>query len=199
MSQYFENDSKLKSEIQERDVFVLEKKFLFYTDHGVFSKKGVDYGSRLLLESLLKEDIKAPFLDVGCGVGILGIVLNKVYGVDGDLIDVNRRAIHLTKRNIKANNCVNLDVFESNCYSNITKKYHLIITNPPIRAGKKIVYTILEEAKEHLFPDGVLYFVVRKEQGAKSILSDMIKKYDVTIIERKKGFFIVKCKNRLTC
>ncbi len=199
MSQYFENDSKLKSKIKKTKTKVLNREFTFYTDNGVFAKKGLDFGSRLLLEEVREEDIKTPFLDVGCGVGVLGIILNNVYGVSGDLVDVNHRALHLATRNSKENECVGLSIFESNCYQNIKRKYNLILTNPPIRAGKKVVYEILEGAKDYLEQEGSLYFVVRKEQGAKTIISDMEKRYDVTILARKKGFFIVKCKNRLTC
>ena len=84
-------------------------------------------------------------------------------------------------------------MIESNCYENIVRKYSTIITNPPIRAGKKIVYEILEKAKEHLEPGGSLIFVIRKEQGAKSIISDMENLYNLSILEKKKGFFIIKC------
>ena len=194
MSQYFENDSNLKSEIQKTKAEVLGKAFILFTDNGIFAKKGLDFGSKLLLESLEKEDLKSPFLDVGCGSGILGIAVNKIYQLTGDLLDVNLRALHLAKRNCKENDCQGLEIFESNCYQNVSRKYPLILTNPPIRAGKKVVYEILTKAKEYLELDGTLYFVIRKEQGAKSVISDMKKIYNVTIIERKKGFFIVKCK-----
>lgn len=194
MGQYFENDSNLRSQLQKTTATVFGKEFVFYTDNGVFAKKGLDFGSRLLLESLENEDIKSPFLDVGCGVGVFGIVLSQIFGATGDMVDVNLRALHLAKRNCKENACDGIEVYESNCYQNVDKKYQTIITNPPIRAGKKIVYEILEKARNHLESDGILYFVVRKEQGAKSIISDMEKLYDVSILARKKGFFIVKCK-----
>ena len=83
--------------------------------------------------------------------------------------------------------------FYDNIKKNINSKYSTIITNPPIRAGKKVVYEILEGAKDYLLPGGRLFFVVRKEQGAKSIISDMQKIYNVEVLERKKGFFIIKC------
>ncbi len=195
MSQYFENDSSLKSNIQKTTTEVFHQEFTFFTDSGVFAKKGLDFGSRLLIENIQKEDIKSPFLDVGCGVGVLGIILNKIYQATGDMIDINLRALHLAKRNVKENACDGLTIFESDCYQQITGKYPLIMTNPPIRAGKRKVYEILEQAKEHLTPDGTLYFVIRKEQGAKTMISDMEKIYHTSIIIRKKGFFIVKCKN----
>ena len=193
MSQYFNNDNSIQSNIVKTYANILGESFTFYTDNGVFSKTGVDFGSRLLLESIPLDSLGSSLLDVGCGYGVFGIVLNKKLGIKCTMCDVNRRALHLAKRNIEENKCNNCEVIESNCYENISGKYSTIITNPPIRAGKKIVYEILEKAKEHLEPGGSLIFVVRKEQGAKSIISDMEKLYNVEVLERKKGFFIIKC------
>lgn len=193
MGQYFTNDKSIPSNIVKTSAHVLDHEFIFYTDNGVFSKDGLDFGSRLLLENIPLHELGSSFLDVGCGYGVFGIVLNKILGINVTMCDVNRRALHLTERNIKANGCSNCEVIESNCYNNICKKYSTIITNPPIRAGKKTVYEILEGAKDYLLPGGALFFVVRKEQGAKSIISDMEKIYNVEVLERKKGFFIIKC------
>ena len=193
MSQYFNNDNSIQSNVVKTYANILGESFTFYTDNGVFSKTGVDFGSRLLLESIPLDSLGSSLLDVGCGYGVFGIVLNKKLGIKCTMCDVNRRALHLAKRNIEENKCNNCEVIESNCYENIVGKYSTIITNPPIRAGKKIVYEILEKAKEHLEPGGSLIFVVRKEQGAKSIISDMQKLYNLTILEKKKGFFIIKC------
>lgn len=192
MGQYFSNE-KLPSQVRKTESQVLGERFIFFTDNGVFSKDGLDFGSRLLLESIPLEEIGANVLDVGCGVGVLGIVLNKLLGTTVDMIDVNLRAIHLAERNIKENRCSNIRVFESNCYENVTKKYSCIITNPPIRAGKKIVYEIVMNAINYLEENGVLFLVIRKEQGAKSLISDLEKIYNVEVLERKKGFFIIRC------
>ncbi|MBP3841260.1 MAG: class I SAM-dependent methyltransferase [Bacilli bacterium] len=193
MSQYFVNDENLVSNTVKRYANILDTNFIFLTDNGVFSKSGVDFGSRLLLESLPLSDLGNSVLDVGCGYGVFGIVLSKILDIKVTMCDVNKRAIHLTSRNIKLNSCNNCTVVESNCYENITGRYSTIISNPPIRAGKKVVYEILTKAKDYLLPGGMLVFVVRKEQGAKSIISDMEKLYNVEVLERKKGFFIIKC------
>ena len=86
-----------------------------------------------------------------------------------------------------------MSIFESNCYSNISEKYSTIITNPPIRAGKKIVYDIVMNARNYLEDGGNLYLVIRKEQGAKSLIVDLEKVYTVKVLEKKKGFFIIQC------
>lgn len=192
MGHYFTNE-KLPSEIKKYDCFVLGRKFVFFSDNGVFSKDGLDFGSRLLLENIPLDEVGANVLDMGCGYGVIGIVIGKVLSVNVDMVDVNLRALHLCERNIKENDCTNIRTFESNCYQNISRKYNTIITNPPIRAGKKIVYDILLNAKKFLDDSGTLFLVIRKEQGAKSMLFDLKKVYNVEVLEKKKGFFILKC------
>ena len=202
MGQYFTNEN-LPSNVKSTFCVVKGHKFTFLTDNGVFSKDGLDFGSRLLLESIPLDEVGAKVLDMGCGYGTIGIIINKLTNHDIDMVDVNLRAMHLAKRNAKENGCSNrnakengcsnINIFESNCYQNITSKYNTIITNPPIRAGKKIVYEILMSAKKYLEQDGNLFLVIRKEQGAKSIISDLEKEYNVEILEKKKGFFVLKC------
>lgn len=193
MGQYFDNQD-LPSKMVRKECFLWGTKFIFYTDNGVFSKDGLDFGSRLLLETIPLEEVGGKVLDMGCGYGVLGIVLNKVLSCSVDMVDVNLRAIHLASINIKENHCQNICAFESNVYSNINSKYTCIITNPPIRAGKKVVYDIVMNAQKYLEKDGVLFLVIRKEQGAKSLIVDLEKQYTVEVLERKKGFYILKCK-----
>ena len=192
MGQYFDNQ-KLPSKMVKHESFVLGKKFVFYTDNGVFSKDGLDFGSRLLLETIPLEEVGGKVLDMGCGYGVFGIVLNKILSCHVDMVDVNLRALHLCELNIKENKCSDINVFESNCYEKINSKYSCIITNPPIRAGKKIVYEIVMNAKDYLEKDGKLFLVIRKEQGAKSLIADLKEFYNVEILNKKKGFFIIKC------
>ena len=194
MAQYFDN-VELKSEIRKFDVDILNKKFSFYSDNGVFCKEHLDFGSRLLLENIPWDEVTGSILDVGCGYGPIGIIASKLTGNKEVMCDVNKRALHLAKMNIKENNADAL-VIESNCYENITDKYNTIITNPPIRAGKKIVYEILFGAKEHLELDGSLFLVIHKDQGAKSLIKDLNDTYNVQVLEKNKGFFVIKCKIR---
>ena len=192
MGQYFDNDN-LPSNISKKEIFILGKKFIFNTDNGVFSKDGLDFGSRLLLESIPLEEVGGKVLDMGCGYGVFGIIINKCTSCYVDMVDVNLRAIHLSLMNIKENHCSNINVFESNVYENIDSKYTSIITNPPIRAGKKIVYDIVMNARNYLEENGRLFLVIRKEQGAKSLIRDLESIYHVKILEKKKGFFILEC------
>lgn len=192
MGQYFDNVD-LPSKMVKTNAFILGQKFVFYTDNGVFSKDGLDFGSRLLLETIPLEEVGGKVLDMGCGYGVFGIVLNKVTSCNVDMVDVNLRAMHLANINIKENHCTGVSVFESNCYSNINSKYTSIVTNPPIRAGKKIVYDIVMNARNYLEKGSPLFIVIRKEQGAKSLIVDLEKFYTVEVLNKKKGFFILKC------
>ena len=191
MNQYFENNKNLKSDINKIDAKVKDTSFIFYTDNGVFNKKGLDYGTKLLLENIDLNN-KTLFLDVGCGCGPIGIYIgkqNKSYTVD--MIDVNERAVHLCNMSKKENNLNNINIFISDAYTNINNKYDCIITNPPIHAGKKKVYEIISDAKDYLNENGELWVVIRKDQGAKSLMNDMSNIYNIQIIKKDKGFFIL--------
>ena len=193
MGHYFTNEN-LPSDIRENNCNVLGNNFTFLTDNGVFSKDGLDFGSRLLLEVVPLEEVGGKILDMGCGYGVLGIVLAKVLLAKVDMVDVNLRALHLSRRNAKMNGVSSfVSVFESNCYSNIHDSYSTIITNPPIRAGKKIVYDIVMNAQNYLEDGGNLFLVVRKEQGAKSLIVGLEKVYTVKVLKKKKGFFVIQC------
>ena len=189
MAQYFENDKNIKSKEEKRKVYIKNKEFVFLTDNGVFSKKGLDFGTRTLLEAL-PNDISGKFLDIGCGYGPIGIFLKKTYDADVDMIDVNLRSLKLSKKNAELNK-VNINAFESDAYQNVNEKYDYIITNPPIRVGKEKLYEILIGAKEHLKENGKLYFVINKNQGAKSVIKDLEKIYKIDVLEKNKGFFII--------
>lgn len=194
MSHYFTND-ELQSDIREITDYIKEKEYHFYSDAGVFSKSKVDFGTKLLLENI--SNIHGKVLDVGCGYGPIGIFVRLNFDCYVDMIDVNERAIELSKKNIELNSLNNIKAFTSNVYSNITGLYDYIITNPPIRAGKDIVYGILIGAKEHLKENGKLIFVVRKEQGAKSIIKNLEGTYNISVIAKKSGFFVINAEKNI--
>ena len=192
MAQYFDNVD-LKSELRTFDVKIFDLILKFNSDNGVFCKDRLDFGTRLLLESIPWNEVGDSILDVGCGYGPIGIIASKMTDASVTMCDVNKRALHLTEMNCKDNN-VSATVVESNCYENIQLRFDCIITNPPIRAGKKIVYEIVFGAKEHLNDNGLLFLVIHKDQGAKSLLKDLEKEYEVEVLEKNKGFFVIKCK-----
>lgn len=194
MSHYFINDDSVASEEKVTKAMIQGQLFTFWTDYNVFSKNGLDFGTRTLLESIDIKSLKGKILDFGCGYGPIGIFLAK-NNLIVDMVDVNLRALNLAKKNASING-VKVSIFESDIYSNVTEQYDYIITNPPIRVGKKILYEILIGAREHLKKDGTLIFVINKDQGAKSVARDMEEFYQVDILEKNKGFYVIACKIR---
>ena len=185
LEHYFTNNLNLKSEIKEIPYAINNIDFTFLSDNGVFAKNKIDYGSNFLVTNFLlfADKLDAKVLDVGCGYGFIGVVVSKILNIDVDFVDVNKRALHLCERNIKLNK-VNGNVILSNCYEDVKNKYDYIITNPPIRAGKKIVNTILAEAKNYLNEFGELWFVIHKDQGAKSTKKYLEEWYNVEIVSK---------------
>jgi 16S rRNA (guanine1207-N2)-methyltransferase len=190
MDHYFTNNQNLKSDMHIMAINIFDKVYSLYTDNGVFSKSGLDFGTRLLIETLPLEKMNGDVLDVGCGYGPIGIIVSKETNCNVDMIDVNLRALHLAKLSARQNK-VDVNIFESDAYANVKSKYDYIITNPPIRAGKKKVYEILISANDHLKDNGSLWFVMRKDQGVKSTIEDIEKYYNFDVVDKKKGFFII--------
>lgn len=188
MNHYFTNNPDLKHDIKENLIIINNKKYKFLTDSGVFSKKGLDFGTRTLLENI--PILKGDVLDFGCGYGPIGIYIKDNYNCNVDMLDINERSISLAKQNATLNN-VDVNIFKSDIYENVSKKYDFIITNPPIRIGKESLYKILFGAKEHLKENGRMYLVINKDQGAKSVLKDLSKEYKTEIVAKNKGFFII--------
>jgi len=119
--------------------------------------------------------------------------VSKKLNVKGIGIDVNRRALKLAEENAKLNK-VNVDFIESDCYKNVSGVYDLIISNPPIRAGKSVVLEILRGASDYMSDTSELWFVIRKDQGAKSVINEISSLYKIDIVEKSKGFFIIVAK-----
>ena len=197
MEHYFTNNENLPSEIRNIKYDYESYNFMFDSDIGVFSNKKIDFGSKLLVETFLQHNSSTDLnvLDVGCGYGFMGIVIAKVTNSKVDMVDINKRAINLSEINIKKNK-VQASTFLSNAYEYVTNEYDVIITNPPIRAGKSVILDILGNAKNHLGAGGELWFVIRKDHGAKSVIKCLENDYICEIIIKSKGFFIVMAKKR---
>lgn len=190
MSYYFDKNTKVESKEVITKSLIGGQNYTFKTDNNVFSKKGLDFGTRTLLESLDVKNIKGDILDFGCGYGPIGIYVKFNTDANVDMLDINERALKLARANAEINK-VNVNVFESDLYSKVTKKYDYIISNPPIRVGKEILYKILFGAKDYLKDKGQLWIVVNKNQGAKTLAKELEKQYKVSIVCKNKGFFVI--------
>lgn len=193
MAHYFESTPTSESNEKIIKVFINDTHFTFYTDNDVFSKKGLDFGTRTLLESV--TDITgSDVLDLGCGYGPIGIYMSYLKN-NVDMIDINSRAVELSKKNASINKVI-VNAFVSNMYENVNKEYDYIISNPPIRVGNEILYKLLFDADKYLKNKGHLIIVINKDQGAKTVAKKLEEKYDVSILNKNKGFFVIDCQKR---
>lgn len=172
--------------------------FTFTSGSGVFSKGRIDFGSELLIKSFQMPSVEGGILDFGCGYGAIGIILAKIYpNRNINMIDINERAIELTNKNIEQNNVINAQVIHSDGITSLSdqEKFAAIVMNPPIRTGKVKMYELFAQGRHMLLPDGEMWIVIQKKQGAvsaKNYLSEIFS--DVAIINRKKGYLILRCK-----
>lgn len=197
MEQYWTNNENLKSKIKEIKYDILDNSFIFYSDEGVFSKSKIDTGSDILIKTYLKyHNDSLKILDMGSGYGVIGITLSLITKSRVDMVDVNKRSVHLSNMNIKKHEC-DANAFYSDAYSEVKDVYDIIITNPPIRVGKTKLLEILIGAKDHLNDNGELWFVIRKDQGALSIIKVLERDYKIEIKDKKKGYFIIVGKKNI--
>lgn len=194
---YFSNTPSASSNEETFSFELRGQTFRFTSDRGVFSKKEVDFGSRVLIDSFEVNNVKGPILDVGCGYGPIGLTIAKLRPDEQvHMVDVNERALALSEKNAKANGINNVQIYQSSCYSNVEiNDFSTILTNPPIRAGKRIVHEILEGAYNHLVEQGELWVVIQKKQGAPSALAKLESLFEeVEVVEKKKGYYIIRAK-----
>lgn len=194
MGHYFINDPNLKSNKKQVKYTFLGKEIILNSDNGVFSKDRIDFGTNILLNSIEDLSTIKSVLDVGCGIGIIGISLASKYNnLNVQMVDVNEKAVSLTNENIILNKLKNCKSYVSNVYSEVNDSFDMIISNPPIRAGKEIVHKIASEAKEHLNDKGFFYAVVQKKQGADSFKKKLEEVYgNVEIVNKDSGYIIFK-------
>ncbi|MDQ0209258.1 class I SAM-dependent methyltransferase [Alkalicoccobacillus murimartini] len=167
------------------------------SDRGVFSKHEVDFGSKMLIEHFEFPETEGDLLDVGCGYGPIGLTLAKEEPSRTiHLIDVNERACTLARINARQNHIENAVVYESDEFEHVPhNEYAGIVTNPPIRAGKALVFSIYEQAHAHLTNGGDLWVVIQKKQGAPSTLDKLAQLFDeVETVAKNKGYFIIRAR-----
>lgn len=194
MRQYFTNDNTIESKERLIEYTFLNEKIKLFSDNGVFSKNRVDFGTNVLLNSLEDLSNVQSLLDVGCGIGTIGICIKKKYNnIHVEMIDVNERAINLAKKNIQINHLKDIEAKISNLYENVTEQYDMIISNPPIRAGKQIVHGIVINGLKHLNHNGCIYIVIQKKQGAESMKKKMEEVFEnVQVVNKANGYLILK-------
>ncbi|ALV22286.1 MULTISPECIES: class I SAM-dependent methyltransferase [Carnobacterium] len=197
---YFTNKPSAASEHSAWTYELRGQTFKFVTDLGVFSKKTVDFGSRLLVETLdLTSLVEGDILDVGCGYGPIGLAFAKEASERTvEMVDVNERALGLAKQNASNNRIGNVSIHISDIYEQVAQKeFAAVVSNPPIRAGKSVVHGILTGAYDYLKKDGILMIVIQKKQGAPSAKAKMEETFgNAEVISKDKGYWIIQSVKR---
>lgn len=194
MGQYFDNDSSIKSNKKNISFSLNGTQFDFVSDNGVFSKGKIDMGSIVLLKAITKyATLKGNILDLGAGYGTIGLTL-AFFNKEANflLVDVNTRACMLARENKNRLKVSNAEIIESDIFAKIDDRiFDFIITNPPIRAGKKVIYKMFLEAFNHLAPHGILYIVIRKDQGANTASKYIESVFgNCSLVDRDKGYYV---------
>ena len=195
MSHYFQDDKTLGHDYQTFTFSCQNITLSLTTDRGVFSRDYVDFGTRVLLNYIEVNQAK-NILDLGCGYGPIGLFIARLNGIAKvTLSDVNERVLGLVENNAKHNNIDNVSIVHSDAFSNINDMFDLIVTNPPIRAGKEKVFEMYEGAYEHLVDEGVLYVVIQKKQGAPSSVKKLEALFgNCQIVAKEKGYWVLLAK-----
>ena len=196
MTHYYTDNNNLASNPREFDYYFDNEAFRFTTDNGVFCKNNVDYGSYILIKTIYKNNLGNSLLDLGSGYGPIGIIIKRFNpNVEIEMVDVNSRATELAKLNCK-NNKTDIKVHLCEDILELEHNFDTIALNPPIRAGKKVIYSLYEKAKDKLNANGHLYIVIRKAQGAPSSISKLETLFrNVEVINKDSGYYIIDCYN----
>ena len=193
MQHYFIDKDHKEEDFFDFNDSVIGLNLCFRSCDSIFSKNKIDDGTRALLDAIDKNcELNGNGLDLGCGLGVIAIALSKRFGVLFDMVDINNTAVKLSKENIKKNS-VEANVFYSDGFSEVKNQYDFIVTNPPIKTGKKLLFDLMSGAYEHLNRNGQLILVIRKDHGMESLKKHIISIFgNCEIIERNKGFYILK-------
>ena len=195
MQHYFIDKPHVEADYFNFNDCVLELDLCFRSCDSIFSKNKIDDGTRALLEAVNKKcELNGHGLDLGCGLGVIAIALIKKFNLKFDMVDINNTAVKLSKENLIKNNVQrNARVFYGDGFNNITDSYDFIITNPPIKTGKKLLFELMQGAYDHLKESGQLLLVIRKDHGMESLKKHITSVFgNCEILDRNKGFYVLK-------
>ena len=196
MSHYFEDVEHEKEDYFLIEDYINHKKYTFQSCDNVFSKNQVDYGTKVLISTILKnyKTLGKRVLDLGCGYGAIGISLADNYkDTHFVMSDITKTAIRLCKQNIYLNKTQNIEIINSDLFDKIDGKFDFIITNPPIKVGKQVLLNLISGAVDRLEENGEIILVIKKSHGKDSIKVALEETFgNCEILEREKGYYILR-------
>lgn len=192
MEHYYSEQQKSLLKIKKIKQKIRGIDFEFYTASGVFSKERIDRGTLILAENMIINK-NNKILDIGCGIGILGIAAAKLFNANAVMSDINKRAVTLAKMNIKLSN-IKAEIYQGNLYEpiqNYKNYFDVILSNPPQTAGKEVCFKLIEQSKDYLKNNGTLQLVARHNKGGKMLSEKMKEVYgNVEFIAKKAGYWV---------
>ncbi|HLC61325.1 MAG TPA: methyltransferase [Candidatus Nanoarchaeia archaeon] len=190
MEHYYSEEQTSELKIKKIGQNIKGTAFEFYTASGIFSKDKIDRGTLALAENMIIGK-NSKVLDVGCGIGVLGIVAAKLFGSTVVMTDINKRAVMLAKKNAELNN-VKAEIHQGNLYEKIKDNdFNVVVSNPPNTAGKELCFQLIEESKNYLKQNGSLQIVARHNKGGKTLSNKMEEVFgNVKVVAKKSGYFV---------
>ena len=190
MEHYYSEQQKSFLKIKKIGQKIRNADFEFCTSSGVFSKEKIDKGTLILAENMQIAK-NSNVLDIGCGIGVLGIVAAKLFNANVVMGDINKRAVMLARKNITLNN-VKAEVLHGNLYEKLNKNdFDVILSNPPQTAGKELCFKLIEESKNYLKYNGSLQLVARHKKGGNTLSKKMEEVFgNVKVIAKEAGYWV---------
>ncbi len=194
MDHYYTDNENTKDEPCQVDFEIDGHTFLLQSNAGVFSSHKLDSGTRILLDTVLEHQPKPEsVLDLGAGIGIVGVVCSYFWKCKVIGVEVSSRAADLARTNYERNKVDGEVLHQDGTNLDNLGTYECVLINPPIRAGKSVVYAMLEQGAKHLTESGSMWVVMRKQHGAQSAMKHLQQLgYEVERVARDLGFWILR-------
>jgi 16S rRNA (guanine1207-N2)-methyltransferase len=198
-SHYFSSEPGSRLEKGIIETYLRGRRYRFLTATGVFSHKRIDNGTRLLVESMWLPS-EGGLLDMGCGIGVIGIVAAVTEpGLRVTLTDVNSRATMLAGENVRRMGLGNVEVLTGDLYGPVGGRvFSTIVSNPPISAGmRKVVEPLVSGAVDHLEVGGLLQLVVQSNTGGRT-LAGFLDRYfgGHEVVSRGSGYRVLSARRQ---
>jgi 16S rRNA (guanine1207-N2)-methyltransferase len=200
LNHYFAEHPKSKMRLGIIHTHLRGIHFEFLTASGVFSKKRVDLGTRLLIESMVLPQ-EGCVLDIGCGYGAVGIAAATFNpNLRVMMVDVNERAVRLARQNAEKNYVSNVEVRRGYLYEPVKNLvFSCVLSNPPVSAGMETVKAMISEAPEHMASKALFQMVVKSKIGGKRLLMVFEEAFgNIEVLARKSGFRVLMSKKQLS-